>query len=130
MATCVDVASASYPAQGDAIPIRPLEGQSLRAAFENRSMQRQIFWEHEGNRALRDGKWKLVAKGKMQDRTTPVKWELFDIASDRSEMHDPVCAVSRTIAANDRNVACDCPSDGCFPKPQTQTKATAKEPTK
>ena len=40
-----------------------------------------IFWEHEGNRAVREGKWKLVSK-------FPGKWELFDIPADRSEMKD------------------------------------------
>ncbi|HJZ93698.1 MAG TPA: hypothetical protein VKE40_22680, partial [Gemmataceae bacterium] len=40
-----------------------------------------IFWEHEGNKAVRDGKWKLVAKdGK--------PWELYDMDVDRVEMHD------------------------------------------
>ena len=37
--------------------------------------------EHEGNRAIRDGNWKLVA-GFNQP------WELYDISSDRSEQHD------------------------------------------
>jgi arylsulfatase len=40
-----------------------------------------LFWEHEANRAVRDGKWKLVAK-----ENEP--WELYDIDADRSEMHD------------------------------------------
>jgi len=41
-----------------------------------------IFFEHEGNRAVRDGKWKLVAK------TAKGQWELYDMEADRSEMHD------------------------------------------
>ena len=41
-----------------------------------------IFWEHEGNRAVRDGKWKLVAKGEK------APWELYDMEADRTEMHD------------------------------------------
>ena len=40
-----------------------------------------IFWEHEGNRAVRHGKWKLVAEhGKA--------WELYDLDADRTELHD------------------------------------------
>ncbi|MEE3199081.1 MAG: arylsulfatase, partial [Planctomycetota bacterium] len=39
-------------------------------------------WEHEGNRALRDGKWKLVAKGARGP------WELYDIEADRTELKD------------------------------------------
>jgi len=40
-----------------------------------------IFWEHEGNRAVRDGRWKLVAKENQP-------WELYDIKADRTEMNN------------------------------------------
>ena len=41
-----------------------------------------FWWFHEGNRAIRVGDWKFVSAG----RTAP--WELYDLAADRSEMHD------------------------------------------
>ena len=84
MATAVDVSGAAYPATfHDGQPIRPLEGVSLQPLFSSQPLpQRQIYWEHEGNRAIRDGKWKLVAKGIRS------KWELFDISRDRSEQND------------------------------------------
>ncbi len=45
-----------------------------------------IFFEHEGNRALRRGDWKIVAKGRHgQD---DVNWELYNIREDRSELHN------------------------------------------
>ena len=39
-----------------------VEGVSLVPAFKGESLNRgkPIFWEHEGNRAVRDGQWKLV----------------------------------------------------------------------
>ena len=40
-----------------------------------------IWWEHEGNRAIRVGDWKLVAA-----RDKP--WELYDLATDRTETRD------------------------------------------
>jgi arylsulfatase len=40
-----------------------------------------LYWEHEGNRAVRQGKWKLVSR-------FPDRWELYDIEADRTEMHD------------------------------------------
>jgi arylsulfatase len=89
MATCVDVGGAQYPTVCDGQPITPLEGASLRPAFSGQSLNRQgpIFWEHEGNCAVRDGRWKLVRKGNMgSGETTP--WELYDMTADRSEMHD------------------------------------------
>jgi arylsulfatase len=40
-----------------------------------------ICWEHEGNRAVRQGRWKLVDK-------YPDRWELYDMTADRTEMHE------------------------------------------
>ena len=59
-----------------------MEGVSLAPTFRGRRLgERTIFWEHEGNRAVRQGRWKLVAKH-------PGGWELHDIDADRTEMHD------------------------------------------
>lgn len=84
MATVVDVSGAPYPKQQDGIAITPLEGVSLKAPFMggNISRAQPIFWEHEGNRAVREGKWKLVAKGPRG------AWELHDMEADRTELHD------------------------------------------
>ncbi|MEO8495498.1 MAG: sulfatase-like hydrolase/transferase, partial [Planctomycetota bacterium] len=83
MATCVDVAGADYPNRVDEHQITPLEGASLVPAFTHTELNRKhpIFWEHEGNRAIRDGKWKLVAKENQA-------WELYDMEADRTELHD------------------------------------------
>lgn len=40
-----------------------------------------LYWEHTGNAAIRVGKWKLV-------REYPDAWELYDLDSDRTELHD------------------------------------------
>lgn len=83
MATLVDLAQADYPAERNGSPVAPMEGRSLVPAFMGRRIEREaIFWEHEGNRALRTGDWKLVAKG------TDAPWELYDLSRDRSELHD------------------------------------------
>lgn len=83
MATCVDVSGAPYPRQYQGHAITPLEGRSLVPAFEGKKVQREaIFWEHEGNRAVRVGDWKLVAKGEKGP------WELYDLAAGRTELHD------------------------------------------
>ena len=60
-----------------------MEGRSLVPAFAGKPIQREaLFWEHEGNRALRIGDWKLVAKG------SDGPWELYDMKRDRTEMND------------------------------------------
>jgi len=78
MATCVAVSGAQYPAEAT-----PLEGRSLVPVFAGQPLDREaIYWEHEGNRAVRAGDWKAVAKGPRG------AWELYNIAEDRSEVHD------------------------------------------
>lgn len=83
MATCVDVGGAIYPKEVAGQSIKPARGASLRPAFSANLIDRKepLFWEHEGNRAVRDGRWKLVAKADQP-------WELYDIDADRSEQHD------------------------------------------
>lgn len=83
MATCVDVSGATYPAERGGQKIQPQEGASLRPAFAGGALARSgpLVWEHEGNRAIRDGKWKLVAK-----ENKP--WELYDLEVDRIESRD------------------------------------------
>lgn len=82
MATICDVTGAAYPEQLDGRSILPLEGHSLRPAFEGEiSARPAMFWEHEGNAAVRIGCWKLV-------RDYPKDWELYDLDSDRTELTD------------------------------------------
>ena len=84
MATAVDLAGAKYPTELNGEKITTLQGVSLRSAFENKPLPRTepIFWEHEGNRAARNDRWKAVAKG------PGGKWELYDMLADRTETHD------------------------------------------
>lgn len=82
MPTFLEVAGVTYPRQVAAGPIPSLAGESLLPVFEGRSRNRRpIYWEHEGNKAVCDGRWKLVSK-------FPDQWELFDMEADRTEMHD------------------------------------------
>lgn len=89
MATFVEIGHANYPALIQKNKnIQPLEGQSLVSTFELTDNNRKpIFWEHEANIAMRDGKWKLVAKG-LEDSAKTGKLELYDIDADRSETKD------------------------------------------
>ncbi len=83
MATCVALAGAQYPSEYRGNTIRPMEGVSLVPVFAGERIERgPMYWEHEGNRAVREGKWKLVAKGPAG------RWELYDMDADRTEMHD------------------------------------------
>jgi arylsulfatase len=83
MATCLDVAGATYPEEHGGQPIPPLEGKSLRPLFEGRQREGHdiVFWEHEGNKAVRQGRWKLVTR-------FPGSWELYDLEANRTELDD------------------------------------------
>jgi len=83
MATFVDVGGATYPEAYQGHAIHPLEGKSLLPILRGRTRQGHaaICWEHEGNRAVRQGRWKLVDK-------YPDRWELYDMSADRTEMHE------------------------------------------
>jgi arylsulfatase A-like enzyme len=83
MATVLDVAKIAYPAVRQGVKVPPAEGKSLTPAFADKPIERDgLFWEHEGNRAVRVGDWKLVAKG------PGGPWELYDLKADRTEMTD------------------------------------------
>jgi arylsulfatase len=83
MPTVIEVTGAKYPADFKDKPIQPLEGRSLLPAFENKSIERDaLYWEHEGNAAVRVGDWKLVRLGQKG------AWELYNLKTDRTELHD------------------------------------------
>lgn len=80
--TFLEPAGAQYPKSVAAGPIPAYVGESLTPIFESRRIDHQpIYWEHEGNKAMRDGKWKLVSR-------FPESWELYDMEADRTELHD------------------------------------------
>ena len=90
--TILDAAGAQYPTTYNGHPITPVTGQSLVPALKTAEgsappPHKPIFWEHEGNRALRDGQWKLVSrhKGGAEGKD---EWELYDMTADRTEMHN------------------------------------------
>jgi arylsulfatase len=88
MATFIDLAGAAYPSEYHGNLIHPLEGKSLVPLLkgENRPVHTEpIFWEHEGNKAVRLGNYKLVMAW---NNDQPEKWELYDMEKDRTEMHD------------------------------------------
>jgi arylsulfatase len=83
MATVVEVSGASYPKEFKGRAIQPMEGRSLMPAFANRPLEREaLYWEHEGNAAIRVGDMKLVRKS----RNGP--WELYNMKADRTEQNN------------------------------------------
>jgi len=97
MATCVDLAGTEYPKERDGQPIHPMQGVSLKPLLEASGgiPARTLFWEHEGNRAVRSGQWKLVAhyNGNLGDEDVALgertgRWELYDLERDSTELRN------------------------------------------
>jgi len=92
MATCLDVAGVDYPPTFDGHPVQPLRGKSLVPIFEGRERQGHdvLYFTFSDNRAVRQGKWKLVSA-----RGGP--WELYDMDVDRSELNDLSAAMPEKV---------------------------------
>jgi arylsulfatase len=73
MPTFVEVSAAQPP---------PTAGISLVPALRGKRLpERTLYFEHEGNRAVREGRYKLVAlRGD--------SWKLYDMERDRTELED------------------------------------------
>ncbi len=81
--TCLAAAGVTHPTEHNGRPVQPAEGLSLLPALAGAEFapERNLYWEHEGNRAVRQGQWKLVSRH-------PCAWELYDMSVDRTELND------------------------------------------
>ncbi len=92
--TFAELAGADYPAEHRGQAIQPPEGESFLPALQGQAWQREkpLYWEHEGNRALRLDEWKLVSK-------FPGDWELYNMTEDRTELNDLSAGEAQRVAA-------------------------------
>lgn len=83
MQTCLQLAQVEYPKSYNDILLDELDGCDLLPLLENEKAyeKRQFYWEHEGNKAIRVGDWKLVAS-KNKD------WELYNLKKDPFELQN------------------------------------------
>ncbi len=98
MATCLEAAASPQPRTRLGRAAQPSDSLSLLSAMRDSTYHRNqtIFWEHEGNRAMRDGSWKLVSvfneiheeMGRVGTGRRTGAWELYDLATDRTEMRN------------------------------------------
>jgi arylsulfatase A-like enzyme len=85
MPTCLELAGAKYPKEFSGREIYQLPGKSLVPTFTGKDVPREaLYFEHEVNRAVRKGKWKLVSRAATRSPYTG-PWELYDLDKDRTE---------------------------------------------
>jgi arylsulfatase A-like enzyme len=89
--TCLELCHQEYPQDYRKRKIKPLDGRSIvetltgtahpKTQHAEKEQVRDLFWEHEGNQAVRSGNWKLV-------RAFGDEWHLFRIDRDRLEVRN------------------------------------------
>lgn len=89
MPTFVDVAESRYPTSFNGREIIPTVGESLLPLLKGEKNAGRDFtwWEHEGNRAVRKGDWKIVSRYDYETNTE-LPWELYNLKTDRTEAVD------------------------------------------
>lgn len=82
--TCAELAGIPVPTEHEGKPARKIDGKSLVPVLKGgkRKGHQRLFWWWGGNRAMRDGKWKIVFDRQFK------KWELYDLVVDRTETND------------------------------------------
>ncbi len=112
MPTFLEIAKAKYPTQYKGNTIIPLGGRSLAPVLAGNTLSEHpyMFWEHEGNQAVRKNNWKAVKDHKS------TAWSLFDVVKDRNEENDVAAQnpdVLKDLVDNWNNWA---KADHVFPK--------------
>jgi len=125
MATCLDIAGVQYPTNNNNQIIQDLDGKSLVPIFQGikRNEHEFLYWQFSNSYAIRKGKWKLVhghpnprtgidyfneAAESSQNNNKQIRWELYDMESDRTELNDlakkyPEIVKQMTQAWDERN---------------------------
>lgn len=87
MPTLMELSGASFPEQRDGVDVLKPEGESFLPVLLGDAVEadaRMFFWGLYGNRAVRQGKWKMVWGA------TARKWELYNLKVDRTETVDVI----------------------------------------
>lgn len=92
MPTLLDISGSVFPEEWNNKKTIPLEGKSIVPVFSgSESEDRTLFWEHEENKAIRKGEWKLVMEYSGEWNRTGLytgTWELYNMMEDRTETNN------------------------------------------
>lgn len=81
MPTLLDIAGTTYPKSLHGNELISIQGKSIVPLLSGgkQDPDKAMYWEHEGNQAVRIGDWKLVKRHKNP-------WELYDLKTDPTEL--------------------------------------------
>jgi arylsulfatase len=84
MPTLAEIAGAEYPLTFKGDSITPVQGISLLPVLKGEDLHRKtpLYWQWSQGKAIREGKWKLVAFGE------DAGWELYDMDADLTEIRN------------------------------------------
>lgn len=114
MSTCLDVGQANYPKTFEGNEITPAHGSSLIPVLKGKvkdQLHKELFWEHNGAAALRQGDWKIVRVAAGDP------WELYNLREDRSETIDLSSKYPQTVSEMSERWKTLADSYMVFPKP-------------
>ncbi len=97
MPTFLDAAGIERPAEFQGRRLHALDGSSLLPILEGGSREppAELYWQWSRGRAIRQGRWKLVA-------VRNGSWELYDIQDDGTELRDLAGQMPDRVAAMER----------------------------
>ena len=95
--TILDAAGVEHPGESAGNPVHSMDGASLMPVLrgDTRKPPDELYWQWSRGQAMRQGRWKLVSL-----RNRP--WELYDVESDGTELHDLASRMPERVAEMDR----------------------------
>ncbi len=127
--TLANIAEAPYPTQIGQRNITPTAGHSLSKVLKGipDNSGRTLFWEHQFNRAVRDGDWKLVSARRLPGQDSKGEWELYHLPSDPTEINNLATEHPEKVEAMARQYQIWADSVGAYDKATLQQLTQQKK---
>ncbi|MEF8985249.1 MAG: sulfatase-like hydrolase/transferase, partial [Bacteroidales bacterium] len=82
--TFLDLAGIERLKERNGYELPPIQGRSLVPLFaKDQKIHQELYFNHRGNKALRQGKWKAVISSDIDGR-----WQLYNMEKDRTELNN------------------------------------------